>query len=309
MRVLPATAIEGSMLTYSTISELDGTYDPDAWNAATAYVIGDEVARTTTHRVYTRLTDGTSADAPEDDATNWVESGATNKYAMFDLTRNQTSKGASPMVVQFAPGARSNAIALNGVVADSIRVKVYRGAVSPGQEIYDSGEINMVRRTGVIGWYSWFMRMFRNVPQHALFDLPPFTDAVIEVTFTRSSGVCECAAIGPGMAEYIGSLEEGPGDDAISYSTVTRQLAGETEAVKRRAVPAQSLVVFNSDINTLDTVRELREDLDAEIAFYIGVEDEDHPYYRTFFRQALWNRFRIQEFSNHFVINLEIQDI
>lgn len=309
MRVLSPIAIAASQVIYSSISELDATYDPAAWNGATAYAVGDQVSRTATHKVYTRLVAGTTATAPEDDAVNWVESGATNKFAAFDLTRNQTSKGASPMSWQFSTDGRANAIALNGVIADTVRVKVYRGAVSPLALVYDSGDINMIYRTGVVGWYSWFMRSFRQKPRHALFNLPPFTDAVVEVTLTRSAGVCQLAAIGIGMAEYIGSIEEGPGDDAISYSTVTRGIAGETEMVKRRAIPAQALTIFNDNIATIDTVRQLREDLDAAVAFYIGVEDEDHEYYRAFFRQALWNRWKINEFANHFTINLETQDI
>ena len=60
--------ITDAMLISSTVAENDYT----AWNAATAYTAGDFVIRTTatTHSIYLRLLNGTSATAPKDDATN-----------------------------------------------------------------------------------------------------------------------------------------------------------------------------------------------------------------------------------------------
>ena len=88
--------ITDAMLTSSTVAETDYT----AWNAATAYTAGDFAIRTTatTHAIYLRLISGTTATAPEDDATNWVRVSATNRWKMFDNLRRSL---VTPMALLF----------------------------------------------------------------------------------------------------------------------------------------------------------------------------------------------------------------
>lgn len=64
-QVLSPITITSAMLTACNVSEPDTSTGEVAWNALTTYAIGNEVVRTTTHRVYTAIASGVDAGLPE----------------------------------------------------------------------------------------------------------------------------------------------------------------------------------------------------------------------------------------------------
>ena len=82
MYVIRPVTITASILTSSTVAEPAVGTDPDpaAWNGATTYAVGDLVHYATTHKIYQRRVAGTTATAPDQDPTNWLEVSATNRW-------------------------------------------------------------------------------------------------------------------------------------------------------------------------------------------------------------------------------------
>ena len=103
-----------------------------AWADATVYAVGATSYSTTAHHNYECLTAHTSDIAtgkvlpvlPETENTYWIDVGATNKYAAFDLDRNKQTVYASPHVWVITPGERVNSICLQSMSANTLTIKV-----------------------------------------------------------------------------------------------------------------------------------------------------------------------------------------
>jgi hypothetical protein len=98
MKFIKPTPITDSLFVTSSAAENDYT----AWNAATAYSVGDKCIRTATHRIYERTIAGTTATAPESDLYNWMDIGPTNRWAMFDQSVGSVTSAATPLIVVIA---------------------------------------------------------------------------------------------------------------------------------------------------------------------------------------------------------------
>ena len=78
-----------------------------AYNPATTYALGDTVYSAAAHRCYESLAAGNLGNPlpvlPETETTKWIDVGPTNRWAMFDLSRNTQTVAASPLTVVVAP--------------------------------------------------------------------------------------------------------------------------------------------------------------------------------------------------------------
>jgi len=109
-----------------------------AYNAGTTYALGDTVYSASTHRCYESLAAGNTGNPlpvlPETTTTKWLDVGPTNKWAMFDLSRNTQTVHASPLVVVVAPGQRINTVGLTGIKGSTLTLKAT--SVTGGGTVY-----------------------------------------------------------------------------------------------------------------------------------------------------------------------------
>lgn len=305
MNVIPPIEITDARLTSSTIAEPDA--DETAWSGASvAYVVGDRRIRATTHRVYECVAAHTStaSPVPENNAAQWLEIGPTNKWAMFDTLRNTASVKAGSITTVITPGRRVDALALLGLVADSVTVSMTSDAV----EVYSRTE-NLIYRE-VADWYDYFFAAFRAKPSLALFDLPPYTGGVITVALSAATGDVECGACVVGAAEFIGDVQYEAESDVLNFSTVNRDSFGGISAiVQRRNVPKtiQSIFVEKARVNR---VRVLRDDLAATPAVWAGLSNSSDGYFEAVLILGFYKRFLISlRHTEHAVISLELEEI
>ncbi|WP_414903488.1 hypothetical protein ACMT1E_05335 [Sphingomonas flavalba] len=125
MKLIRPTTITDAMLTSSTIPE----NDHPAWATGTAYVTGNRVILTSTHRRYEALTASTGVN-PTSDPTKWLDLGPTNRWAMFDDRVGTAATRTGSLEVVLAPGA-IDAVALIDTDAESATVTLSVGGVSP----------------------------------------------------------------------------------------------------------------------------------------------------------------------------------
>ena len=305
MNVIPPLEITDGRLTSSTIAEPDT--GEAAWSGSSvAYALGAQVIRTTTHRVYECISAHTSAASPvpENNPTQWLEIGPTNRWAMFDTLRNTATIKASTLTVVLTPGQRVDSLALLGVSADSVTVSMTSGATP----VYSHTESLVYRE--VFDWYDYFFNPFLTKPSIALFDLPPYTGGVITIALTAATGNVECGACVIGAAEFIGDVQYEAESDVLNFSTVNRDsFGGISSIVQRRNVPKTIQSIF-ADKARINRIRTLRENLAATPAVWAGLSNSSDGYFEAMLILGFYKRFAINlRHPQHAVVSLELEEI
>lgn len=105
MKIIAPFGLTGTLLTSSTVPENDYA----EWAAGTAYSAGQKVMRLTTHKNYEALTANTGK-TPESNPADWLDLGATNRWAMFDQKVGTSTTATTSMTYVFAVGQVVQAI-------------------------------------------------------------------------------------------------------------------------------------------------------------------------------------------------------
>lgn len=314
MRVIPPINTDGftiasGMLVSST--EAEPGVGEVAWNSATTYAVGDTCYLASTHRRYQSRTDGNlnhdpslaTQDAP---STDWQDIGPTNQWAMFDTLRSTGTVFTGGVgVVEINPGRRVDTVGIAGMEnVDLVRVEMYRGAV----QVFDSGTVSLRSRL-VTSWYEFFFADFNFAQERAFTGLPPYTDGTVRITFTRQSGGdLSVGAVVVGMSRFIGRGLHGADDDATNYSRIDRLFDGTLQITRRRTVPKNTIQLV-VDKSLVPRVRQLRDDLNAVPALYIGMDDDRDGYYSALFKLGIYRSWKLTlSNAGHAVANLEVEE-
>lgn len=210
--IRPVAISAGSALvTSSSVGELTPTYDPAAWDPATAYVIGDQVGRSSNHKIYQRRVDGTTATAPEDDTTNWAEVGVTNKWKPFDDKYQTQAQAANSASWEITPGEFADSVIILNAECETARVQAADG--------YDE-TVQMYTRT-VLDWFDYFYEPFSYRQDAAFLDVNLSTTDPITITLENTGGVVKVGEIKIGLAKDIGVTELGAATGFDDYSLKT----------------------------------------------------------------------------------------
>lgn len=309
MKVLkPLDIYSSSRLTSSTIAQPDLTQSEAAWNSGTTYALNAQAIDTATRRKYQSLqASNTNHPVPnylvgETENAWWLDVGPTNKYAMFDYNRNTRSIGDGDITVVLTPGERINALAILSVVGISAHVSAT--SVIGGGTVYD--ETHELRsRDGIDSWYDYFFTPFTAVPSLHITDIPPYSDVVITITIDNGSTDAECGAVIMGWATYIGDVEFGAISGALNFSTVERNEYGDVTLIPRRSVPKTTQRVW-VDPELINAITQLREELNATVALWIGLEDSSHPGSETFLIFGFYRNWEIN-YSSPDIIQQDIE--
>lgn len=302
MRAIPPLSIDDAKLTSSTVAEPDA--GEAAWNAATSYAVGDKAIRTSTHRVYERLVAGTTAAAPESDFANWLDIGPTNKWGMFDVLRNSATTATTSMTIVIAPGQRVDSIALMGVVGETVTISMTSG----GTTVYTATDNLVLRNT--LTWTNYFFGAFKYVGSTVHFDLPQYTNGIITVTISRTSGTVACGALVIGQSVYMGKVLSQAKSEALNFSTVTRDAFGNAILVPRRTVPAtnSTIHITNDMVNAL---RDLRALGNAVPMVWCGLDDKVlNPCFDSLLVLGIYKEFSISmENTGYGSVQLSLEEI
>jgi len=286
----------------STINEPDATVGEVVWNAATAYVAGNVVILTSTHRKYTRLIPGTTATSPHLDATNWADSGATNRWALFDLNRNAKTVTAGPLVIVVAPGKRIDSIGLVGLTANTVRIQVMVGNTS----FYDQTIKTLLRNT--LTWSQYLLGSFRYAPTVVQFNIPPVSNCTVIITLEGTTVKCAGLVMGTGI--YLGRGQYTATNSALNFSKVDRDAYGNATLVARRSVPKVDIKT-ELDRKYVDSVRDVRTDLNAVVAMWSGLDDlTTEDYFESLLIVGIYKEFSISlDYVDQASVTLQVEEI
>jgi hypothetical protein len=274
-----------------------------AYDAGHNYSIGNIVTDLTNHDLYQAIAAHTNA--PLSDTTKWKYIGKTNRFRLFDYTRNNRTSVPLEFTVVFAPGKRIDSICLDGIQANSYTVTV-TSVLGGGTVFTSTGSLNTrIVRT----WYEHLTVPFTTQPSLNFFNIPPFTDCVVTVTLTATSGNAELAALGVGRFVEMGQTQYGAVSDILNFSSVARDADGNAIMTKRRNIPKSRQTVFcnKTDVNKIMETRDL---LNAEPAFWYGIDDATDGYFESVSMLGFYRDFNINvSYPENAVVTFELEKV
>lgn len=303
MIVIPPIVITDSNLVSSNVPE--PSPGETVWNASNNYSVGQVVIRTTTHRKYENTIAGVDSGLPENTPTRWLDVGPTNKWAMFDQNRNMATTATGSMTVSISPNKRINSLALLGVQADSVTITMTVG----GSTIYGPVTRNMNGRLTTT-WSEYFFGEFEYNPTLLLLDLPPAAGAVVTVKFDNPSNTVACSGIVLGSKIFLGKIQYSAKSDSLNFSKIERDEFGNSLLIRRRTVPKTNQTLF-TDKNNVNTIRKVRETLNAVPALWSGLdEDTSNDYFESVLIFGIYKQFEIDlAMPSAAMINLELEEL
>lgn len=267
-----------------------------AYSAGTTYALGDTCSAS--NRTYESLAASNLGNAlpisPEIQTTNWIDVGPTNRYAMFDLSANTQTVTASPLTVVITPGERINTVGLTGLKANQAVISAT--SVLGGGTVYPAVTIDLNTREVADG-YDYAFEPFSTSPGAVIFDIPPYSDIIVTIALTSTSGNVKCGSCVLGTYIYLGDSQYGATNDGLNFSTVTRDLYGNAVLVPRRTLPktAQKLTVSAARVNKVKAARVL---LNATPALWTGLDDSDNSYFDMLTILGVYTQFIIGAVHN-----------
>jgi hypothetical protein len=286
--------------------KLGETYQ--SYSAGATYGLGERVIDAIAHLVYTSLVAGNVGNALSD-VTKWMGSSdttkvPTNRFAMFDLLRDTKTEWNEPIVVTFMPLQRIDTLALLHLDGVSVVVGVMNGAT----QVY-SRTVTIAQRP-IFGWYDYFFKAFSTQENVVLFDLPPYTNAVITVTVTPLAMGAKVGTLLCGASLFLGSTAYDAVSDVLNFSTIERDFLGNiNRLIPRRNVPitTQQLYVDKSRVQEIYNFREYNGGLPL---LWSGLDDAADGYFGALLIFGPFKKFSINlKHPTQAVINLELEEV
>lgn len=246
--VIRPTAITDAILGSSNVLENDFA----AWASTTAYAVGDKCIVLATHRVYEALQAHTNQYPPDTTGGTtpyWLDTGATNRWVMFDSKVGTRTTNANSISVTLSPG-RINSLALMEVAAATITVTL----TDPVEGVVYSKDVDMTANSGITDMYAYFFEPIIRRTSLILTDIPPYSSG--ELTVTISDTTAECGLLVVGNFRELGRTLYGLKAGIADYSVKSTDSFGNTGWVKRDYANTINCDLFIKN-NVIDETRRI----------------------------------------------------
>ena len=262
MRVIKSVVTTDTILTSSNIPE----DEYPAWVSGTSYTALDKVIYE--HKIYERIVTGAGTTPPDLDQANWLDSGYTNRYRMFDNIISSVSSRTGGIEFTLTPKQIINGIALLNVNASTVRVVMN----DPVEGVVYDRTKELRSSSNVIDYYSYFFAPLINLGDldTAIFlDLPNKPTATITVYVSSGVGLVEVGEVVYGVQSIVGRTNYGTAIGITSYSRKDTDEFGKVTVVKRKN---SKYADYDIDIDNtnLAFVQRLFQDIDSVPCVFIG---------------------------------------
>lgn len=250
-----------------------------AWNSVTAYTSGTDVSHK--HYIWQASENSTNKEPGSTaGASFWTQIKPTNRWAMFDDYIHTPT--VNPEVIEFeiTEPRRFDTVALFGVEAASVNLKVLNGGVELENRHYD-----MVDYTGVVGYWSLYFEEHGRRSTVLAQGLPILSGLTIKVRAEMEGGNVKIGAFDYGRADEIGATLLGPTLGFISLSKFDPDEQGYREIVKRPALKQGDFDVAVPN-EKYDSVYKKLLAYDGVMALVIGSNLYESMIYRGLMRGA-----------------------
>jgi hypothetical protein len=184
-------------------------------------------------KIYEVLIDSTdqpNLGALETPAT-WLDKGAINRLRMFDGKLDNLTTSTTAIIVDITPNQISSGIALLNLDTKTIQVTMTDPTAGL---VYDSGVISMLDNSGVKDWFTYFFSPYIKKADFVSLSLPPYPDAVIQVTVDGDGDAVSIGQIVMGRTFSIGDSQFGTGVGIIDFSEKEQDAFGNFEILERK---------------------------------------------------------------------------
>lgn len=262
MRVIKSVVTTDTILTSSNIPE----DEHPVWVSGTSYTALDKVIYE--HKIYERIVTGAGTTSPDLDQVNWLDSGYTNRYRMFDIIISSVSSRTGGIEFTLTPNQVINGIALLNVNASTVRVVMN----DPIEGVVYDRTKELRSSSNVIDYYSYFFAPLINLGDldTAIFlDLPNKPTATITVYVSSGVGLVEVGEVVYGVQSIVGRTNYGTAIGITSYSRKDTDEFGKVTVIKRKN---SKYADYDIDIDNtnLAFVQRLFQDIDSVPCVFIG---------------------------------------
>ena len=262
MRVIKSVVTTDAILTSSNIPE----DEYPAWVSGTSYTALDKVIYE--HKIYERIVTGAGTTTPDLDQVNWLDSGYTNRYRMFDNIISSISSQMGGIEFTLTPSQVVNGIALLNVNASTVRVVM----TDPVEGVVYDRTKELRSSSNVIDYYSYFFAPLIDLGDldTAIFlDLPNHPSATITVYISSGAALVSVGEVVYGVQSIVGRTNYGTAIGITSYSRKDVDEFGTVTVIKRKN---SKYADYDIDIDNtnLAFVQRLFQDIDSVPCVFIG---------------------------------------
>ena len=262
MRVIKSVVTTDTILTSSNIPE----DEYPAWVSGASYTALGKVIYQ--HKIYERIVTGAGTTPPDLDQINWLDSGYTNRYRMFDNIISSVSSRTGGIEFTLTPNQVINGIALLNVNASAVRVVMN----DPIEGVVYDRTKELRSPINVTDYYSYFFDPLNNLGDldTAIFlDLPNKPTATITVYVSSGVGLVEVGEVVYGAQSIVGRTNYGTAIGITSYSRKDTDEFGKVTVIKRKN---SKYADYDIDIDNtnLAFVQRLFQDIDSVPCVFIG---------------------------------------
>lgn len=256
-------------------------------------------------KIYESLIASNLNKQPNTSPNDWLDLGASNKTAMFDIQVNTQTTATTSLTVSFQPGSSFNAVSFLNLIGNTISITVKD---SPAGSVVYTETVNLDNSVdNVIDWYTYFFEDFDIRTEVVFQNIPPYVNAVIEVTISASTG--DTVAIGTcsvGTTIELGDTQYGLSYGIRDYSIKETDEFGNTRFIQRAFSKRMSpnLMVPNTRLNYISKIL---ENLRATPTVYIAVDDPKYGGTVVFGFLKDWN-IEIS-YPNHSMLSIEVDGL
>ena len=279
MNILKPINITDSMIGSGTTLAEDTT---PAWVAGTVYTVGQEVHRTSTHRVYRCAADTSGTTPPELAITTWVDVRPTNRWAPFDYYTSTAATSAVSTTISYrlVNMGYYDTIYIRGIEGQQLVITLRDKPQSAGGVVVHQQTIDLVEPPG--GWYEYLFSDLTSIPfavVKGFFAQPPYELQIDVVPFTGSSAKIGLIAIG-GLVPLAGGMvssgiERGSQAEPVTYSYISTAEDGTTTIHRRHSATNLRLSATVPIEQADEAVRQIKAVLDIPVAV---IGDSTNPY-------------------------------
>lgn len=261
-------AVTSAILTSSTVAETVAD-----WSSLTNYAASVQVRREINgiQRVCTSAQASNLNHDPAMDTTGtwWTIGPATNRYKMFDASRGSQTEVADEIEVTLALPGLVNALAIQNVDADEIRI-VQTDEVDG--DVYDE-TFSMVSDSGITDPWAYSFTPITRIADLTLIELKPYANSTVTVTISNSGSTARCGELAPAWLRDYGGTRWGGVIGIQDYSLKDEDGLGGFDVLERGYARRMTLQVIVPTVLVDTLVDDLAKQRAAKTLF---VGDQDY---------------------------------
>lgn len=276
MIIIQPVPVTAAMLTTSNVPETEYP----AWTAGT-YSLGTR--RIFNHRIYEVIVATTTAQPDVGAAAtppSWLDTGATNRFKMFDQVINTQTVRAGNVTVTITPSAIINAAAFFGLSGNSITLTL----TDPIDGVVFNETHSLQDNTLIIDWYPYFFEDIAFSPDMVFLDLPAYGSAVMTVTVNGGAGDAKVGEVIIGKQRTLGVSNFGTSVSIIDYSVKSTDAFGNT-VITQRAYSKRADYDVTVETGGIAAVQKALADIRTTPTVFIGDAARSETVVYGFYKQ------------------------